>query len=147
MQVDLKILNHADGLEIPKYATNGSAGVDLRAAISSDIIIAPGDRVLVQTGIQIALPDGYEAQIRPRSGLALNYGVTVLNTPGTVDSDYRGELKVLLVNFGHEPFVVTHGMRIAQLVISKFEYVQWNVVKSLDETGRGANGYGSTGMK
>ena len=147
MQIDLKILSHADGLEIPKYATNGSAGVDLRAAISSDIIIAPGDRVLVQTGIQIALPDGYEAQIRPRSGLALNYGVTVLNTPGTVDSDYRGELKVLLVNFGHEPFVVTHGMRIAQLVISKFEHVQWNVVKSLDKTGRGVNGYGSTGIK
>jgi len=147
MKVDLKILDSANDLEIPQYATNGSAGVDLRAAISSDVTVAPGDRVLIQTGIQIALPVGYEGQIRPRSGLALNYGVTVLNTPGTVDSDYRGELKVLIINLGREPFVVTRGMRIAQLVISKFEQAEWNIVKSLDETSRGTNGYGSTGIK
>ena len=147
MQIRLKVLDSAKDLELPHYATNGSAGVDLRASISSDVVINPSNRCLIQTGIQIALPDGYEAQIRPRSGLALNYGVTVLNTPGTVDSDYRGELKVLLMNLGAEPFTVTRGMRIAQLVISKFEKAEWVVVNSLDETNRGFGGYGSTGEK
>lgn len=147
MQIALKILDNGRGLEIPQYATPDCAGMDLRAAISGKIIISAGERALIPAGVAIALPVGYEAQIRSRSGLALKYGVTVLNAPGTIDSDYRGELGVLLFNTGHEDFIVERGMRIAQLVVSKFETVSWNVVDDLDTTVRASGGYGSTGTK
>lgn len=147
MKVDIKILENGKDLELPHYATEGSAGMDLKAAIEEEIIIHPGDRMLVPTGISISLPMYYEAQIRPRSGLAFKNGITVLNTPGTIDSDYRGEVKVLLINLGKEDFVVEKGMRIAQMVVEKFEKVEWNVVSSLDDTSRAGGGYGSTGVK
>ena len=134
-------------MELPHYATEGSAGMDLKAAIEEEIIIHPGDRMLEPTGISISLSMYYEAQIRPRSGLAFKNGITVLNTPGTIDSDYRGEVKVLLINLGKEDFVVEKGMRIAQMVVEKFEKVEWNVVSSLDDTSRAGGGYGSTGVK
>ncbi len=147
MNVDLKILDHAKGLDIPAYATEGSAGVDLKAATDGTIVISPMERKLIPTGLSMAIPDGYEAQIRPRSGLAFKNGITVLNTPGTIDSDYRGEVKVLLINLGNEDFVLERGMRIAQLVVKKYERIQWNVVESLDSTSRAGGGYGSTGIK
>ncbi|MDR3179962.1 MAG: dUTP diphosphatase [Holosporaceae bacterium] len=147
MRVPIKILENGNELAIPAYATEESAGMDLRAAINADTIIKPGARALIPTGIAIALPLGFEAQIRPRSGLAHKYGITVLNSPGTVDSDYRGELKVLLINFGEENFVLERGMRIAQLVVHKCEHVSLQVVDSLDETIRSENGYGSTGIR
>ena len=147
MDVNLKVLDHGQGLELPKYATEGSAGVDLKAATNETIVIHPMERKLIPTGLSMAIPDGYEAQIRPRSGLAFKNGITVLNTPGTIDSDYRGEVKVLLINLGNEDFVVERGMRIAQLVVEKYEKVQWNVVESLDNTSRAGGGYGSTGVK
>jgi dUTP pyrophosphatase len=131
--------------QLPKYMSDGAAGLDLAASIDSDVTIAPRARALVGSGVAIALPRGYEAQVRPRSGLALKHGVTVLNAPGTVDEDYRGEIKVLLVNHGDEPFVVKPGERIAQLVIAKVERVSFEEVASLDETVRGAGGYGHTG--
>jgi dUTP pyrophosphatase len=129
----------------PRYQTEGSAGLDLPAAVAEDVVIAPGRRALIPTGWSIALPPGFEAQVRPRSGLALRHGVTVLNTPGTVDSDYRGEIKVVLANLGDEPFVVRRGDRIAQLVIAPVVRATFAVVLSLDATDRGAGGYGSTG--
>jgi len=147
MKVDIKVLDHGKGLELPHYATEGSAGVDLKAAVDESIIISPMDRKLIPTGLSVAIPEEYEAQIRPRSGLAFKHGITVLNTPGTIDSDYRGEVKVLLINLGKEDFVVERGMRIAQLVVEKYEKVQWNVVESLDDTSRAGGGYGSTGVK
>jgi len=134
----------ADDLPLPKYMTAGAAGMDVCANIGDDVIIRPGDYALIPTGVRIALPDGYEAQARPRSGLALKYGVTVLNSPGTIDSDYRGEVCVLLINHGKDEFVVKRGERIAQLVISKVEKINWEIVGSLDETDRGEGGYGST---
>lgn len=130
---------------LPAYETAHAAGMDLRANVAETITIAPLQRVLIPTGLFIALPIGYEAQIRPRSGLAFKHGITVLNSPGTIDADYRGELKVLLINFGTEPFDVKVGERIAQMVISKHETAQWEIVETLDETNRGAGGYGSTG--
>ena len=145
--IKVKVLENGEGLDLPSYATEGSAGVDLRAAIGESVLIRPMERVLIPTGIAIALPMGYEAQIRPRSGLALKHGVTVLNTPGTIDSDYRGELKVLLVNLGKDDFSVERGMRIAQLIIARYEKLTWEVVQSLDETSRAGGGYGSTGFK
>lgn len=145
MYVNIKILENGAGLELPSYATLGSAGMDLRAAES--ITLKCGERALVPTGISIAVPYGYNGEIRPRSGLACKNGVTVLNSPGTIDSDYRGEIKVLLINFGSEDFVVERGMRIAQLVFNKIEAVEWNVVDDLDATCRSDNGFGSTGMK
>ncbi|MDR2794701.1 MAG: dUTP diphosphatase [Holosporaceae bacterium] len=147
MRVPIKILENGNGLAIPAYATEESAGLDLRAAIDTDTIVKPGTRVLVPTGIAVALPLGFEAQIRPRSGLAHKYGITVMNSPGTVDSDYRGELKVLLINLGEKDFTVERGMRIAQLVVHKCEHVSLQVVDSLDETIRSENGYGSTGIR
>jgi len=132
---------------LPTYATALSAGMDLRANIEEDITLLPLQRQLVPTGLHIALPEGYEAQIRPRSGLALKHGLTVLNTPGTVDADYRGEIMVLLVNFSNEPFTVKDGERIAQMVIAKHEKVDFELVDTLDETERGAGGYGHTGLK
>ncbi|GHU11721.1 deoxyuridine 5'-triphosphate nucleotidohydrolase [Alphaproteobacteria bacterium] len=147
MNVPVKILENGVGLGVPSYATEESAGLDLRAAINDDLVIKAGERVLVPTGISIALPSGLEAQVRPRSGLAYKNGITVLNTPGTIDSDYRGEIKVLLINLGNEDFKVERGMRIAQMVVHKYERVSLNVLDVLDETARAGNGYGSTGIK
>lgn len=132
---------------LPTYATALSAGMDLRANIDEDITLLPMQRQLVPTGLYIALPEGYEAQIRPRSGLALKHGITVLNTPGTVDADYRGEIMVLLVNFSNEPFIVKDGERIAQMIVAKHEQVNFELTETLDETERGAGGYGHTGLK
>ena len=132
---------------LPEYATAQSAGLDLRANIEEAIVLNPMERKLVGTGLFMALPPGYEAQVRPRSGLALKHGITVLNRPGTIDADYRGELKVLLVNLSNEPFVVNEGERIAQLVIAKHEKAEFKLVEELDDTERGAGGYGHTGVK
>jgi dUTP pyrophosphatase len=140
-------LPHGADLALPAYATPGSAGLDLLAAISDDISLAPGSRVLMPTGLAIALPEGYEAQVRPRSGLALKNGVTVLNSPGTIDADYRGEIGVILINHGDAPFVVTRGMRIAQLIVAPVTQLSWVETTELPTTTRGTGGYGSTGMK
>ena len=132
---------------LPTYATEQSAGMDLRANIDAPITLRPMERRLVQTGLFIALPVGFEAQIRPRSGLALKHGITVLNTPGTIDADYRGEIMVLLINFSNEDFIIKDGERIAQMVIARHEQAAFTVVSELDETERGAGGYGHTGVK
>ena len=139
---------HAEGIDIPHYATPQSAGMDLRAAVPEDepMMIEPGQVVMVPTGLQIALPVGYEAQVRPRSGLAVKHGITVLNSPGTIDSDYRGECKVILINHGPVAFEITRGERIAQMVIAAHARVEWEERDSLDETERGAGGFGSTGV-
>ena len=142
----VKIINRGRQ-PLPTYATALSAGMDLRANIDEDITLLPMQRQLVPTGLYIALPEGYEAQIRPRSGLALKHGVTVLNTPGTVDADYRGEIMVLLINFSNEPFIVKDGERIAQMIVAKHEQVNFELTETLDETERGAGGYGHTGLK
>ena len=132
---------------LPEYATPQSAGLDLRANIDESIVLHPMERQLIVTGLYIALPPGYEAQVRPRSGLALKHGITVLNTPGTIDSDYRGEVKVLLVNLSSEQFIINEGERIAQRVVAKHEHAELTIVEELDETERGAGGYGHTGVK
>ena len=147
VKVKLLPLEHAVGLQLPTYATEQSAGMDLSAAIEEAVELGSGERALIPTGLSIALPPGYEAQIRPRSGLAVKHGVTVLNSPGTVDADYRGEIKVILVNHGKEAFTVERGMRIAQMVVERYETVGWKVVNSLEETDRGDGGFGSTGSK
>jgi dUTP pyrophosphatase len=134
---------HVEGL--PEYKTAGAAGMDLAAAIREPMTLAPGERRLVPTGLAIALPAGFEAQVRPRSGLALKHGVTVLNSPGTIDEDFRGPLGVVLINHGNEPFVIHPGERIAQLVIARYERIEWDPCDTLDETDRGSGGYGSTG--
>ena len=146
MKVNIVRLPHALDLPLPAYATEGSAGMDLVAAIPADIVLAPQARVLVPNGIAIELPRGFEAQVRPRSGLAAKHGLTVLNTPGTVDSDYRGELKTVIVNLGEVPFTITRGMRIAQMVVARHERVEWAERSDLSETARGAGGHGSTGL-
>ncbi len=133
--------------ELPNYETIASAGMDLRASLSETITLNPLERAIVKTGLFIELPIGYEAQVRPRSGLAAKKGVTVLNSPGTIDADYRGEIGVILVNLSNEPFVVENGERIAQLIIAKHERAEWNEVESLSETSRGEGGFGSTGVK
>jgi dUTP pyrophosphatase len=140
-------LAHSQGLALPGYETAGSAGMDLRAAVAEDspITLAPGARALVPTGLKIALEPGFEAQVRPRSGLALKYGITCLNSPGTIDSDYRGEVGVILINHGAEPFVIRRGERIAQMIVARHEQATIAEVDSLDETARGAGGFGSTG--
>lgn len=145
--VRIERLPHSDGLPLPAYETLGSAGMDLRAAVAENmpLMLAPGARALVPTGLKIALEPGYEAQVRPRSGLALKHGVTCLNSPGTVDSDYRGEVGVILINHGQEPFVIRRGERIAQMVIAQHEQARMFEVEALDETARGAGGFGSTG--
>lgn len=144
--VKIKVVN--TGCQpLPAYATSQSAGMDLRANIESPITLHPMERTLVPAGIRIELPEGYEAQVRPRSGLALKHGITVLNTPGTIDSDYRGELKVLLVNLSNDDFVVNAGERVAQMVIARHETATWEEVEVLDETERGEGGYGHTGVK
>ena len=147
LPVQIATLPHHDGLELPAYASAGAAGMDLRAAIpeGAPVTLAPGGRALIPTGLKIAVPQGFEAQVRPRSGLALKHGVTCLNTPGTVDSDYRGEVGVILANLGAEPFVVTRGDRIAQLVIAAHARVTWAVVDAHEATARGEGGFGSTG--
>jgi dUTP pyrophosphatase len=146
MKVAIQRLPHAHDLPLPAHATPGSAGLDLLAAVDHNIAIQPGDRAAIPAGIAIALPDGYEAQVRPRSGLALKHGITVLNAPGTVDSDYRGEVTVILANLGRDIFTVSRGMKIAQLIVARVERVEWNETE-LNETERGAGGFGSTGMK
>lgn len=145
IEVALKPMDNAVGLQLPAYATAMSAGMDLTAALEEDIELGPGERALIPTGLSIALPKGFEAQIRPRSGLALNHGVTVLNSPGTIDADYRGEIKVILINHGQEPFTVKKGLRIAQMVVERHTHVDWKLVKSLDDSERGSGGFGSTG--
>ena len=138
-------LEHARDLSLPKYMTEDSSGLDLLAAVTEDILIQPGDRTLVPTGLKIMIPHGFEGQVRPRSGLAVKYGVTVLNTPGTIDADYRGEVKVILYNAGKEKFTIHRGDRIAQLVISPVQQVILKEVKSVSKTLRNENGFGSTG--
>jgi dUTP pyrophosphatase len=146
LPIHLKKLPNFKELDLPKYATEGSAGIDLVAAIDSDIEILPSKRALVPSGIAIALPLGYEAQVRPRSGLAFKNGITVLNTPGTIDCDYRGEIGVILVNLSDEKFTVTRGMKIAQVVIAKYEVGNFIIADELPDTKRGAGGFGSTGV-
>lgn len=147
--VAIQILPHGEGLKLPEYETSNSAGMDLMAALSEgeELILSPGKRLLVPTGLAMALKDGYEAQVRPRSGLAWKNGLTVLNTPGTIDADYRGEVKVILVNLGDEDFKITRGMRIAQMVIAPVTQISWSKQDNLNETTRGAGGFGSTGVK
>ena len=144
--IKIKIVNKGTQ-PLPEYATPQSAGVDLRANIDKPILLQSLDRVLIPTGLHIALPEGYEAQIRPRSGLALKKGITCLNTPGTIDADYRGDIGVILINLSKEDFVVQPGERIAQMVIGKFDQAEWELVKELDETERGEGGFGHTGVK
>lgn len=144
--VEIKVVNKGHQ-PLPTYATGQSAGMDLRANIEEPIVLRPMERTLVPTGLYIALPVGFEAQIRPRSGLALKKGITVLNSPGTVDADYRGEVMVLLINFSTEDFIINDGERIAQMVIARHEQAQFVTVEELDETERGAGGYGHTGVK
>ncbi|HWA46918.1 MAG TPA: dUTP diphosphatase [Dongiaceae bacterium] len=146
LQVSVQRLAHGVDLPLPAYATAQSAGLDLMAAIDGEITLAPGARQLIPTGLSIALPIGYEAQVRPRSGLALKHGITVLNSPGTIDADYRGEVKVLLINHGAENFALKRGDRIAQMVVAPVTRIAWTIVETLDETARGAGGYGSTGI-
>ena len=146
-QIKIVQQGHATGLPLPAYETAEAAGMDLRAAVPEDepIVLRPGARAMVPTGLCIALPKGFEAQVRPRSGLAAKHGLTCLNSPGTVDSDYRGELKVILINLGEEDFTIRRGERIAQMVIAPVVQAHWAQVTSLDETARGAGGFGSTG--
>lgn len=142
----VKVVN-ASGRELPAYATPLSAGMDLRAALDVPVELKPLERALVPTGLYLQIPAGYEAQVRPRSGLAAKHGITVLNTPGTIDADYRGEIKVILVNLSHQPFTIEPGERIAQMVFARCEQATLEAVEALDETQRGAGGFGSTGLK
>jgi dUTP pyrophosphatase len=145
IEVLIRRLPGAEDIPLPVYATRDAAGMDLYAAVSRTVTVLPGERCLVPTGIVIALPKGYEAQVRPRSGLALKHGVTLLNTPGTVDADYRGEIKIILINLGKEPFEVRRGDRVAQLVIQQVHKIEWREVSVLDDTRRGDGGFGHTG--
>ncbi len=147
LTVAIKQLPHAEGLPLPAYATNHAAGVDLCAAITGEIVLQPGERRLIPTGLAVAIPEGFEGQIRPRSGLALKHGLTVLNSPGTIDADYRGELGVIFANCGAEPFTVTRGLRVAQMVFAAFDPVEFEQVDDLPATTRGAGGFGSTGTE
>ena len=144
--MEIKIVNKS-AYPLPEYATALSAGLDLKANITEPVMLKPLERILVPTGLFIALPEGTEAQVRPRSGLAAKHGITVLNSPGTIDADYRGEIKVILVNLSSEPFVINPGERIAQMVVARFERAQWAAVQELDSTERGEGGFGSTGRK
>ena len=141
--VQVKRLPHGEGLDLPAYATSGAAGMDVLSA--EDVVLKPGERYAVATGLAVAIPAGYEIQVRPRSGLAFKHGVTVPNTPGTIDSDYRGELKVLMINHGTEDFSIKRGERVAQLVLAPVTQARWDEVVVLDETDRGSGGFGSTG--
>ena len=146
-EVAVKRLPHGADLPLPAYATADSAGLDLLAAIDAPQTLAPGARALIPTGLAIALPRGFEAQVRPRSGLALKNGITVLNSPGTIDADYRGEIGVVLINMADEPFEISRGMRIAQMIIAPVTQLVWQEQEDLSETARGTGGYGSTGAK
>jgi dUTP pyrophosphatase len=146
LEVAVQRLPHAESLPLPSYGTGASAGLDLYAAINQDTVIAPGDWRAIPTGISIALPLGFEAQVRSRSGLAAKHGVVVLNAPGTIDADYRGEILVLLINHGKEPFTLTRGMRCAQMVVAPVTTIAWDEQATLGETDRGAGGFGSTGI-
>jgi dUTP pyrophosphatase len=145
IEVDIRQLPHGEGLPLPAYETASAAGMDLRAA--EDMVLKPGARCLMPTGISLALPHGYEAQVRPRSGLAVKHGVTVLNAPGTIDCDYRGEVKVPLINHGTDDFIIARGDRIAQMVIAPVTRISWRTVEVLDDTARGAGGFGSSGKR
>ncbi len=143
-KVKVKIVME-DGVELPKYETEGAAGLDVRAKLEEPIILKPLERTLVPTGIRMAIPNGYEIQVRPRSGLALKHGITLLNTPGTIDSDYRGELKIIVINLSNENYTINNNERIAQIVLNKFEKIDYEVVLELDDTERGTGGFGHTG--
>lgn len=147
IHVCVRPLPHFEGLDLPAYETLGAAGMDVRAAVPAGepIVLAPGQRDMISTGLSVAIPVGYEIQMRPRSGLAAKHGLTCLNSPGTIDSDYRGELKVILINHGSEPFTIKRGERIGQMVLAPVTRIVWEEVESLDETARGAGGFGSTG--
>ena len=147
VDIAIKLLPHAAGLPLPHYATAGAAGMDLCAAIEAPLSLKPFERALVPTGLTMALPDGFEAQVRPRSGLAAKNGVTVLNTPGTIDADYRGEVKVILINLSNDEFIIERGMRIAQMVIAPYTQAVLSEVNALPETSRGGGGFGSTGVQ
>ncbi len=147
IKVAVKRLENSQGIDLPNYATALSAGMDLCAAIDQDIVLGSGERVLVKTGLALALPQGYEAQVRPRSGLALKNGITVLNSPGTIDADYRGEVGVILINLSKENFIISRGMRIAQMVIAKVEQAELELCEDLNQTDRGEGGFGSTGIR
>lgn len=147
ISIAIRRLAHGVDLALPAYATALSAGMDLLAAVLAPVVLAPGARTLIPTGIAIALPAGFEAQVRPRSGLALKNGITVLNSPGTIDADYRGEVGVILANASDQPFTIERGLRIAQMVIARHERAVWHEVADLDETARGTGGFGSTGTK
>ena len=143
--INVKRLPHAEGLALPAYQSAGAAGMDVMAALAEPVYLAPGARIAIPTGLSISVPAGYEAQIRPRSGLAFRHGLTVVNAPGTIDSDYRGEVKILLINLGAETIEISHGMRIAQMVIAPVVQASLQEVDSLSDTDRGAGGFGSTG--
>jgi dUTP diphosphatase len=145
--VSVRPLPHFEGLDLPAYETIGSAGMDVRAAVSQEdpILLQAGERAMIPTGLSVAIPQGHEIQVRPRSGLAAKHGLTCLNTPGTIDSDYRGEIKVILINLGQDAFTIKRGERIAQLVLAPVTQLAWQEVDALDETDRGAGGFGSTG--
>ncbi|WP_138429141.1 dUTP diphosphatase [Fodinibius saliphilus] len=147
MKIQFKKLAHAKDLPLPSYESASAAGMDIRAALEAPIVLAPGKRTLISTGLKMAIPQGYEAQIRPRSGLAYRNGITMLNTPGTIDADYRGEIKVLAVNLGEEPFEITHGDRVAQMIIAPVLQADIDEVEILADTDRGEGGFGSTGIK
>lgn len=144
--IQVEVMRHAEGLDLPAYATDGAAGMDVVAALDRDLDLAPGARAAVPTGLKLAIPDGYEVQVRPRSGMALRHGVTVANAPGTIDCDYRGELKVILANLGSAPVTITRGDRVAQLVVAPVVRGRWVAVDHVaEDTARGAGGFGSTG--
>ena len=146
--IEMKVRVAHDSIELPDYETNSSAGMDLRAYLpDGNITLEPKQRVLVGTGLYFEIPEGFEVQIRPRSGLALKHGITVLNSPGTIDADYRGEIKVILINHGDEQFVIEHEMRIAQMVVTKYQRIQFKLVKELASSERGSRGFGSTGTQ
>ena len=146
VEVEILVEPHGEGLALPRYETLHAAGVDLRAAVSEPVTLMPGARTVVPTGIRISLPPGTEAQVRPRSGLAMRHGISMVNAPGTIDADFRGEIKVILINLGEEPFTVERGERIAQMVFSPVLSVDWTEVSALDRTGRGRGGFGHTGQ-
>ncbi|MBF0438848.1 MAG: dUTP diphosphatase [Magnetococcales bacterium] len=146
VQIALHILPHGEGLPLPRAMTPGSAGMDVMAAISTEIILTPGQRALIPTGLTLAIPLGWEIQIRPRSGLAFKHGVTVLNAPGTIDADYRGEVGILLINHGDQPFTIRRGERIAQMILAQVTHAQWHLVDTLETSVRGAGGFGHTGQ-
>jgi dUTP pyrophosphatase len=142
----LRINPEQQDIPLPTYATEGSAGMDICAAVEKDVVISPGETILIPTGFIIELPQGHEAQVRPRSGLAIKHNIGILNSPGTIDSDYRGEVKIILTNFGKKPYVIHRGDRVAQMIVAKYERVQWKEVSSLAESVRGDGGFGHTGI-